>query len=145
MTIKILLPFVAITVGVFGAEVQSAISNKMDEVREQLGQRRRELQQQGPLSKEEAEYLKTLINKRVLRITKANEDRRFATDAITASNPFEKAINKGRKPRFDKPNKTVGRLTNERGVSSTPIDRDLSGTQRKGSKKSGSNKSGGPG
>jgi hypothetical protein len=142
MTIKKLLPIVAIALGVFSVVVQCAT---VDEVRERLDQRRRDLQTQGPMSKEEATYMKILINKRALRITSSHEDRRFATDALRTSNPFAKVLDKGRKPLNERPNRAGGRRTSERGASSTPTERDLGETYRKGSKKAGSNKSGGPG
>ena len=145
MTFAKLLPLVAVAVGVFGG---SATADKMDAVRERLSQRRRDLQQQGPISKEEAEYMKMLINKRALRIANTPEDRKAATDALLANNPFAKALNKGRKPRNAKPNRGGSRrTTNERGASSTattPANRDLGETYRKGSKKgSGSSKGSG--
>lgn len=145
MTIKTFLPLVAIAVGVFLAVMQCATADKLEEVRERLGQRRLDLQEQGPMSKEEAAYMKMLIDKRALRITNSDDDRRFATDALTTSNPFAKVLNKGRKPRNERPIRTGGRRTNGRGASSTPTDRNLGETYRKGSKKAGSNKSGGPG
>jgi hypothetical protein len=118
----------------------------MDEVRERLAQRRRDLQQQGPISREEAEYMKTLINKRALRLTNLHEERIFSTDAFMTSNPFAKVLDKGRKRRNERPIRTGGRRTNERVASSTPTpERDLGETYRMGSKKDGSNKSGGHG
>jgi hypothetical protein len=143
MTIMKLFPFLAIAVVVVGADSRQGHTDKMEAVKERLTQRRRDLQQQGPLSKEEADYMKKLISKRALRVANTPEDLKAVNDALFATNPFAKALNKrGGKPRNGRPDRGGGRRTNERGASSSNLrDRDLGETTRRGSKKSGSNKS----
>lgn len=117
----------------------------MEDVVDRVSQRSRDLQEQGPMSKKEAEFMRQLMAKDVLRFAdKKPEDLQARREALTASNPFAKALVRHDASQEEKtPNgrqSRGARRAQERGTSSTP--RELSGTQRKGSKKNKSSKSG---
>lgn len=113
----------------------------MDAVRERLSQRRLDLQQQGPLSEKEADYMKSLMKKRALRIANSPEDQQIISEKLFANNPLAKAGRRNANNDISG-SRTGSRRANEQGLirdsSTKPDKRDLGETTtRKGSKKGG--------
>ena len=133
--------------GLLASGVASAKKNSVDEVLNKETQRRRDLQEQGPMSKKDAEFMRKLISKDVLRIADKAEDMKARRDALTANNPFVKALGNNKKSTQNETpsgrRSRGARRAQERGATNT--QRRASNTQRKGSKKNSnkSNKSGG--
>lgn len=116
----------------------------MEDAIDKVSQRRRDLQEQGTMSKKEAEFVRKLMAKNVLRLADKPEDLQARREALTANNPFAKALGRNDASQEKKPpngrRSRGARRAQEHGEASAP--RELSGTQRKGSKKNNSNKSG---
>ena len=130
--------------GLLAAGVASAKTTSVDEVMSTETQRRLDLQEQGPMSKKEAEFMRKLISKDVLRIVDKPEDLKAQREALTANNPFAKAFGNNKESTRndatnDRRSRGTQRRTQERGATKT--QRRVSNTQRKGSRKS--SKSGG--
>ncbi|KAG7337859.1 hypothetical protein IV203_025948 [Nitzschia inconspicua] len=136
-------PIVAIAISVLSADLPRAIAaENVDDVKERLTQRGRDLQQQGPLNKDESEYMNQLISKRVLRIANTPEDRKAMNDALRTNNLLVNAYNRSHKSQNGRADRGGSRRTNEYSASSTSTRRELGKTNRKGSKSGGSSKEG---
>jgi hypothetical protein len=115
--------------------------NDVEKILNKESQRRRDLQEQGPMSKKEAEFVRKLISKDVLRIANKPDDLKAQREPLSAHNPFDKALgqNKDTTPKNDTPNgrRSRGARRAQESDAMTSHQRALGSTQRKGSKKNG--------